>query len=103
VSRRATVARYVLTQPGQASYNGLLTGNSVQLGRLVDDVLAAAIVVKRVDGVGWAPQAMGVRRPASTPSEWSRWRGPGSQARTASMTSRSGRRPRHAACRSRRS
>ena len=43
----------VPTHPGRAGYGGLLTGDAVQLGRLVDDVLAAAIVAERAHGVGW--------------------------------------------------
>jgi hypothetical protein len=43
----------VPTHPRRAGYGGLLTGDAVQLGRLIDDVLAAAIVAERADGVGW--------------------------------------------------
>ncbi|MDN5920467.1 MAG: ARC6/PARC6 family protein [Pseudonocardia sp.] len=43
----------VPTQPGRHGYGGLITAAAVQLGRLVDDVLAAAIVAERADGVGW--------------------------------------------------
>ncbi len=43
----------VPSHPGRAGYGGLLTGDAVQLGRLVDDVLAAAIIAERADGVGW--------------------------------------------------
>lgn len=43
----------VPTRPGRAGYGGLLTGDAVQLARLVEDVLAAAIVAERADGVGW--------------------------------------------------
>jgi hypothetical protein len=68
----------VPTRPGRAGYGGLLTGDAVQLGRLVDDVLAAAVVAERADGVGWDQigEALGVdpdrarERWAATVASW---------------------------------
>lgn len=68
----------VPTHPTRAGYGGLLTGDAVQLRRLVDDVLAAAIVAERADGVGWDQigDALGVdpdrarERWAATVARW---------------------------------
>jgi hypothetical protein len=68
----------VPTRPGRAGYGGLLTGDAVHLGRLVDDVLAAAVVAERADGVGWDQigEALGVdperarERWAATVARW---------------------------------
>lgn len=61
----------VPTRPGQHGYGGLLIADALRLAELAAEVLAAAVVAERADGVGWDEigEALGVE-PDQARTRW---------------------------------